>query len=484
MLIRLSLLLSLTLLVNQPAESAPGARTSAGALLPFGLQGKRITALRMARDLGPASKIFYAIADSDGVFRREFGSADTSWQSLGLVGKKLVALDIQVWGIGPMDFHAPVVGVSPDFSNSDTSLIYRLEGNNWVPVDSGIVRSQGSSITALASFESSGHAPPGEAFAGADGLIYRSATFAQRWQPIENGPTGVINVISMGREFAGNDVWTGGETNIFWPWIARSIDAGRTWEIFYPDLSGDNACNSLAIHPEYPEVVYAGMEGAVIKTIDGGKSWNYTGLRDTPVYFYALVLDPFDSDHVFAGGLITDPNNWALWESFDEGVTWQAIPPPAAVKSAAGITDVVADQTTPGIVYLATLGDGVWRYEGKVTSVDDRGDNTPRGFVLKQNYPNPFRSEGLTQELAGQSANTTIRFTLASPSDGERVHLAIYNLRGELVRELVDQSLPTGEHAVRWDGRDVRGRPVAAGVYLYRLQAGKVAEVRKLTLIN
>jgi hypothetical protein len=69
-------------------------------------------------------------------------------------------------------------------------------------------------------------------------------------------------------------------------------------EIFYPDLSGDNACNSIVIHPDDPDVAYAGMEGAVIKTTDGGKTWSYTGLRNTLAYFYGLALDTATPAHI------------------------------------------------------------------------------------------------------------------------------------------------------------------------------------------
>ena len=41
-----------------------------------------------------------------------------------------------------------------------------------------------------------------------------------------------------------------------------------------------------------------------------------------------------------------------------------------------------------------------------------------------------------------------------------------------------------GGHALRWDGRDDRGREVASGVYLYRLQADGREEVHKLLLLR
>jgi hypothetical protein len=88
--------------------------------------------------------------------------------------------------------------------------------------------------------------------------------------------------------------------------------------------------------------------------------------------------------------------------------------------------------------------------------------------ALRQNVPNPF------------NPSTVISFTLAR---GESVNLAIYDLRGRVVRRLVDGgALPAGSHDVAWDGRGDDGRSVAAGVYLYSLRTPTLEETRRLTL--
>ena len=47
----------------------------------------------------------------------------------------------------------------------------------------------------------------------------------------------------------------------------------------------------------------------------------------------------------------------------------------------------------------------------------------------------------------------------------------MFDVRGARVVGLVADERDAGEHAVVWDGIDDRGRPVASGVYLYRLRA-------------
>jgi len=101
-----------------------------------------------------------------------------------------------------------------------------------------------------------------------------------------------------------------------------------------------------------------------------------------------------------------------------------------------------------------------------VTTGVDGG--APTRTALLPNVPNPF------------NPRTTIGYGLrvaGVPS------LTVYDLRGRMVRELLDGSLqPAGRHTSTWDGRDADGRSVPTGVYLVRLRAGDDVDDRKITL--
>ena len=99
------------------------------------------------------------------------------------------------------------------------------------------------------------------------------------------------------------------------------------------------------------------MEGPVIKTTDGGVTWERTGLAESQAYIYGVAIDSASPSHIVAGRMVRNPNNWALWESFDEGATWAVIPPP--VPDATGISSIVADPARAGTFCLATFGHGV-----------------------------------------------------------------------------------------------------------------------------
>jgi hypothetical protein len=93
----------------------------------------------------------------------------------------------------------------------------------------------------------------------------------------------------------------------------------------------------------------------------------------------------------------------------------------------------------------------------------------PESYALYQNYPNPFNPE------------TTIRYAL--PRE-EKVTLQIFNIRGQMVKTLIDEPVKAGYHSLVWNGRNEAGRAVASGIYFVQLQAGAYQQTRKLALIK
>lgn len=83
--------------------------------------------------------------------------------------------------------------------------------------------------------------------------------------------------------------------------------------------------------------------------------------------------------------------------------------------------------------------------------------------------PNPF------------NPHTTVTFDLAAPG---RATLAVYDLRGALVRRLVDAELPAGRHSAEWDGCDEGGQGVASGVYLASFDDGRVRRMKRMVLVR
>ena len=105
----------------------------------------------------------------------------------------------------------------------------------------------------------------------------------------------------------------------------------------------------------------------------------------------------------------------------------------------------------------------------QVTSVAGNNSTVPESFALEQNYPNPF------------NPTTNIRYDLAKDS---KVSLKIYNLMGQEVANLVNESQRAGRYTVSWNATNNAGVKVSSGVYIYVLKAGKFVQSQRLTLLK
>ena len=94
---------------------------------------------------------------------------------------------------------------------------------------------------------------------------------------------------------------------------------------------------------------------------------------------------------------------------------------------------------------------------------------SPQAYTLSQNYPNPFNPSTKIEYEVQQAGHITIK---------------VFNLRGELVKTLVDQDRPSGEYSAVWDGKNDIGNSVASGQYFYQLSVGDFVTSKKLLLLK
>ena len=121
--------------------------------------------------------------------------------------------------------------------------------------------------------------------------------------------------------------------------------------------------------------------------------------------------------------------------------------------------------------YLTALYDNVESAPSNSAEImlTDINDITPLTTGLYKNYPNPFNPE------------TRISFSLETEG---HVSIDIYNIKGQKVKSLVNDNLKQGNHSLVWKGRDSQGRPVASGMYFYKMKAGSYSHTEKMLLIK
>ena len=191
--------------------------------------------------------------------------------------------------------------------------------------------------------------------------------------------------------------------------VMKSTDGGVTW---VPSNLGLTAmyCISMAVSPTDPQRVYATFHGwpGVFRSDDGTTSWTYLPRPEEsgvlrvsedpfdPQRLYAVSWDGlwvstdegegwtglgwntapasvpgnsppacFATDPCHAGHLLVVLHDTAktvrLYASTDSGVSWRAVSLPSALRGIAEFTNVAFDPGTPGLVYLAAPGKGVYR---------------------------------------------------------------------------------------------------------------------------
>ena len=123
--------------------------------------------------------------------------------------------------------------------------------------------------------------------------------------------------------------------------------------------------------------------------------------------------------------------------------------------------------------HLADDGSDVFR-QGIATLEHLINTTGPTETALLPNYPNPFNPE------------TWIPYDLAEDAD---VHIDIYNLKGESIRQLsigfqMAGTYRTQSRAAFWDGRNAVGEPVASGIYFYTFQAGQFKATRQMVILK
>ncbi len=112
---------------------------------------------------------------------------------------------------------------------------------------------------------------------------------------------------------------------------------------------------------------------------------------------------------------------------------------------------------------------GIWVMATTTSVEEEQSTNVITNYTLHQNYPNPF------------NPSTVIKYQLPSTSNAQ---LNIYNVKGQLVKTLVNETQNAGYYNITWDGKDNDNREVASGLYIYRITAGDYMETKRMLLMK
>ena len=134
-----------------------------------------------------------------------------------------------------------------------------------------------------------------------------------------------------------------------WNAVLKSTDGGNSWDPKTDGLLANQVVDVIAIHPSNPELIYAGIGETLVVSTNGGESWTSQGYGAGLGIgrLHAIVIDPFDDNTVYVGGLAA-----TLYKSTDSGKSFIPV-----VDTGKGAFSIAAHPSQRD-VYLAGINSG------------------------------------------------------------------------------------------------------------------------------
>jgi len=222
-------------------------------------------------------------------------------------------------------------------------------------------------------------------------------------------------------------------------------------------LSSDNntITKALITASSYPPIL-TGLEADAVQAGDAyatsvSPSVTLTGANNLTILYS-------DDDLKASDSLIGDETLLKMYRWHEGYNSWEYI---------GGQVDTSGNSLTAEISALGTYA--LFTTKSPVGVEDEPEDELPYRFELSQNYPNPF------------NPTTIIEYSLPTRT---QVTIEIFNVLGQKVRTLVNETKSAGSYRIEWRGTDDAGRPVSTGVYLYRFATGEVVQTKKMLLLK
>ena len=273
------------------------------------------------------------------------------------------------------------------------------------------------------------------------GTMLKTTDGGTHWLDFSGTVTDNLNAVSMSSPL---DVLAVGNGGI----ILSSHDGGQSWQT----CSAPVSVNFHGVSSHRGTAYTVGDSGVLLVSTDGGDTWT----EQVSGILYALNAVKAADDSV---GFAVGEKGTILWTT-DGGRVWKS--------QSSGTTRGLFALSFFDINHGVAAGDVgtilVTSTGGLPLSVPGARPGVPKTFTLYQNFPNPF------------NPSTTLRFDVPRTS---RVSVTVYDVLGQAVASLLDETRTAGRYELRWDAGGC-----ASGVYFCRMRAGGFVETKKLLLMR
>ncbi len=365
------------------------------------------------------SQYIFAGTANNGVYRTS--DMGGTWESLGLEGNEITDFD---FGSSGTILYVGAKNGGPFKSTNN--------GTNWQPSNFG--QPSGSySVRANPNYDFYSCSP-----------VYGTYRFAS------NG-SGWYQYIVQGQNPLSYDIAFQSSANIFIcvvnQGIKRSLNSGANWDFANSGLLSNNILK-IAVRGGLG-TLFCIDSTRIYRSLNNGTNWSvvYTSsisINSRPAFTTSGAI------YVAAGeGMLYSYNNGDSWKVLNNGLG-VAVPQCAVT-------------TIENYLYCGTDIQGVFRSSSPI-GISNISSEIPFEYKLEQNYPNPFNPA------------TKIVYQITRTSD---VKITVYDIKGKLVRTLVNERMNAGSYEVTFNGSGL-----SSGVYLYVMTAGDFKATKRMILLK
>jgi photosystem II stability/assembly factor-like uncharacterized protein len=295
----------------------------------------------------------YVGTQSGGIFKSTDGGGH--WAA---IDSGVLETEVHAIAIDPAD-HQTLYIAAQYHSYPPSSSLYKSTdgGSSWSPIDNGLGGNTSVEALAIDPVDAS------TVYAGTDGGgVYKSIDGGASWQKASNDLDNTPYVVELALDPVAPDTLyaTAYDRDLeYGPAVFKTTDGGASWSRMMNGFPSEAEPVALAIDPQADLTVYASAFDqntydplGLYKTTDGGASWTLMGEGMFPSTAEAIVVDPVQTDVVYAGseaGVYRTSDGGGLWRYASSGLL------------NASVDSLAMDPSQPDILYAGTAAGGVFK---------------------------------------------------------------------------------------------------------------------------
>ena len=276
----------------------------------LGLEGKTVNEIKIF-----GSALY--VATTSGLYKMDGPWGENDFESIGFENKNVEAIEI----IG----EGHIIASLFDKSGGEPPALFKTidDGGSWIEINSDF---GGGIPEPVFDLELHPH-NQNVIFATGFSIVASSVDGGVHWEPKFGDWGGFatgLSVVEINPK--DNRIWAGGQGAIENGFLISSAD-GNEWQSWNDLVENPTVVKEITFSDLDENEIYVGWEGALLKTGDGGDTWETLIESEETRFYFGICLRPGESEKVYTAGWLKtpDPQPLAIFSSNNGGATWDEI---------------------------------------------------------------------------------------------------------------------------------------------------------------